>query len=253
MGEEISKKRNINIDIIKTIAILLVILCHCTEHIYNMKRGSFSVQSTIFAISTFTIGRIGVPLFLFVSGVLLLNKTIEDDSDVFSFYKRNLLPLFIANERWVIIYNCFLCLINNNYLISLGNVVKQLLLMEYVPLSNMWYMPMILGLYLCIPFVAKIVKQFSYKTFLILLAFIFIVNFWFPTINILFNIYSIDNVYKSFLDLNFLGGVFWFYVIVGYYIFYEKIKNVIKCYIYTRNSWIYLCSITAIFYIFITF
>lgn len=45
---------------------------------------------------TFTIGRLGVPLFLLLSllsGALLLRKSINDDNDLVNFYKRSLLAM----------------------------------------------------------------------------------------------------------------------------------------------------------------
>lgn len=68
---------------------------------------------------SFTIGRLGVPLFLFLSGFLLLQKQINDEKDIFTFYKKNLISLVIANSIWVIIYNIFFVITKQNNLVSL--------------------------------------------------------------------------------------------------------------------------------------
>ena len=104
------EKRNIKLDVARTFAILCVILCHSVETLYNFTPQGWKVlsnQSRIFMFATFTIGRLGVPIFLFLSGALLLKKNIESDVDVINFYKKSWLPLFIVNECWVIIYNIF--------------------------------------------------------------------------------------------------------------------------------------------------
>ena len=109
------------------------------------------------------------PLFLFLSGALLLKKNIDSDEDIIIFYKNNLLPLVIANTIWVIIYNIFLILSGDLGYVTISNCVGELFFLRQVPVPNMWYFPMIIGTYLGIPFIAKIVKIFSAKTIKILL------------------------------------------------------------------------------------
>ena len=69
------KNRNINLDITRTIAILCVVFCHSVESIYKFNlsftRGLSTISKSFMFIS-FTIDRLGVPLFLFLFGFLLL-------------------------------------------------------------------------------------------------------------------------------------------------------------------------------------
>ncbi len=43
---------------------------------------------------------LGVPLFLMISGALLLEKRIKDENDIRRFYRHNLLGLVITSEIW---------------------------------------------------------------------------------------------------------------------------------------------------------
>lgn len=98
-----------SLDIARTFAILCVVLCHCVEHAYTgTSYSDLSNVSQIFRIVFFTIGRLGVPIFLFLSGALILKKQIETDEEVLMFYKKNLIPLLIAIEIWNILYNLFI-------------------------------------------------------------------------------------------------------------------------------------------------
>ena len=97
--------------------------------------------------------------------------------------------------------------------------------MQNVPMAHMWYMPMIIGIYLCIPFVAKIVKVFSQKSIALLLTIVFIVGFIFPTVNFIFSAIKINYSLESAGSLFLLGGVYLVYVLVGYYI-YKYQKNI---------------------------
>ena len=106
----ITSNRIVKLDIARTFAILCVVLCHCSEMIYtqqSVKVAELGISSRIFMFGTFTIGRLGVPIFLYLSGILLLKKTIDGDEDIFKFYKNNLFPLFVVNEIWVILYKLY--------------------------------------------------------------------------------------------------------------------------------------------------
>ena len=104
------KNRIVKLDIARTFAILCVILCHCSKMTYfndMVVLKSLKITSRIFMMCTFTIGRFGVSIFLYLSGALLLRKVIEKDEDIFKFYKKNLLPLIAVNEVWLIIYKIY--------------------------------------------------------------------------------------------------------------------------------------------------
>lgn len=167
---------------------------------------SLSEISQIFRIIFFTIGRLGVPIFLFLTGALTLKKQIDTDEDVLKFYKKNLLPLFITVEIWNVLYNIFLSTLNKSFEFRI--LIDNILFLKQVNLPNMWYMPMILGMYIAIPFIAKLVKTFTLKTIKIPMIIVFISCILFPSINIILNIFEMDG-YKMILDLNFLGRSLW--------------------------------------------
>jgi len=220
-----NKRRNIKYDIIRTLAIFCVVLCHCAELIYNaLLVTNRTSLNGFFVLVFFTIGRLGVPLFLFLSGFLLLKKQMETDEDVLKFYKKNLLPLFIANEIWVILYNIYLSF-TGTINVTIADVIQELLLLKSAPPLNMWYMPMILGMYLAIPFLAKIVKVFSRKSLWIGMSVVLIICFLIPSICHSMKFFNLDVSFNSILDLEFLGGLFGAYLILGYFIGnLEKLK-----------------------------
>lgn len=173
---------------------------------------NLSEISQVFRIIFFTVGRLGVPIFLFLTGALTLKKQIDIDEDVLKFYKKNLLPLFITIEIWNVLYNLFNWLITGKF--SIEMLLKNIFFLEEVHMSNMWYMPMILGMYIAIPFIAKLVKIFSLKTIKIPMIIVFISCILFPSINIILNIFRV-NGYKMILNLNFLGRSLWLIYISG--------------------------------------
>lgn len=224
-------QRSIKLDIARTMAILCVILCHATEAIYMLEQKNlyvFDNCSKIFAIVLFTIGRLGVPIFLFLSGTLLLRKEMETDIDVLKFYKNNLLPLIIVNIIWTIIYNLFFIVTKQMAFVSIEYIIKELLFLKQVPAPQMWYFPMIIGMYIGIPFIAYIIKKFNIKTLSIILGLIIVSNFVLPTMNIISDMFGIMQIDQMVLSLPFLGTTYGVYMIVGYFVSNNaiKIKNI---------------------------
>ena len=63
-----SRKQYFTLDLLRVFAILCVILVHTTERVYQINLEAmpfYTVQRQWFALTLFTIGRMGVPIFLF--------------------------------------------------------------------------------------------------------------------------------------------------------------------------------------------
>lgn len=231
------KNRIIYLDIARTFAIIFVVLCHSVELIYKMNlQGwvSISLNARIFKTIVFTLGRIGVPLFLFLTGYLLLNRKYDNDADIKKFYKNNLLSLIVTTEVWILIYNIFLSLYNNKPF-DTYSLIKEMLFLQKVPLMNMWYMPMIIGIYIAIPYVSKVVHTFSIKTLKIPIILVFVCIFIMPTLNLILKTFKLDQ-YNCILDISFLGGGYGLYIVGGYLIREKIIKKI-------KTKWLVFTSI----------
>ena len=76
LSEE-TKRHYSNIDLARSIAILAVVLCHASTEVYKYGYEAMNVLPKIdqnAATLFLTFGRMGVPLFLYISGFLLLQK-----------------------------------------------------------------------------------------------------------------------------------------------------------------------------------
>ena len=81
---KINQNRIIYLDILRSIAIILIVLEHLTRmFVYNYK-------SWLFASGLFSITRIGVPLFFTISGALLLTR----QETISNFLKKRLGRIF---------------------------------------------------------------------------------------------------------------------------------------------------------------
>ena len=86
------KARIFWIDIVKFIAILFVILAHVVWIVEQGIQVNCILSNDFLSINRI-IATLGVPLFMLVSGSLLLGKEFKSNFDIFAFYKRGLLPL----------------------------------------------------------------------------------------------------------------------------------------------------------------
>lgn len=221
-------KRIIQLDLARTIAILCVVFCHATEYIYTLTKSGYdalSIKSGFFMVLAFNIGRLGVPIFLFLTGTLILSKKIEKDKDILSFYKNNFIPLLIVYLVWIFIYNFYYIITKQFDRTSLEYFIKELFLIKKVPFINMWYMNMIISIYIGLPFISKIVKTFSYKTIKYIIYANILCFFILPTINTFMQIEGIKENYDFLYNLSYFGGLYGTYILLGFYIYNSDLKK----------------------------
>lgn len=229
------KIRDSKLDLIRTIAILSVLLCHSIEAYYYLFQDKLvlwkliSFKSKFFDIFCFTIGRLGVPLFLFLTGILCAKKTFSESKDIKKFYKKTYLPLLITFEIWIIIWNVFIYFLSKTGFevpnICITDVLQNMILLKTVGfILPAWYVPMILGIYLFLPFISNALNKYSINDIKIPLVVGIIVSFVFPTLNVV-NFFKFNFI--TDLDVLLTGGVFCTYLVVGKYI-YDGLLNSIK-------------------------
>lgn len=171
----------IHIEIIRIIACFMVIINHVNGLI--LANDTFS-NSTFYCIG-FSLCKIGVPLFLMITGSLILEKEY-DYKKVFKCIFKVLIP--------VIGISLFLSIKNNgfnnfNIFYFFRDLVKEPYIVPY------WYIYALVGIYLAIPFLQKMIKNFKNKDyFIFILIFLFIPSFIYSLSSYL-NI-SISNNFK---------------------------------------------------------
>ena len=79
--ESVNRERRIKwVDLARSVAITCVVLCHAIEHTYQLTPQALTTMSDsskLIALTGFSIGRLGVPLFLFITGYLLLDRQYD--------------------------------------------------------------------------------------------------------------------------------------------------------------------------------
>ncbi len=203
-------------DYIRAVAIILVVLCHSVEITYTQSYLELGTASKIFQALFFFLGRLGVPLFLFLTGALILRKKFEDGSDVIGFYKKNLLPLLISSQIFIALYYLFMvCAGTEPFCVT--RYFRYALFLDAMGVANMWYIPMIIGVYVCLPFLAMVVHRLDFKTILLPVGLVLAYRFFVPTLSMVSGLLG-GNTFGWVIDLNLMGSAYVVYIVLGYYI-----------------------------------
>ena len=208
------------IDLVRAVAILTVLYIHATDGIYIISSDAimnYTIYSRIFNFASLFIGRIGVPFFLMITGYLLLDRTYNDER-VRKFWEKNCKGLIIITIIWAIIYVLSLQFITvNNGHINYGEAGNLFF-------SHMWYMPMIIGMYLSMPFVSAALEKFKTQTIWQATIVFTFLAFLLPFVTTVLAIHGIENVNIQYC-LGFSGGVYGIYIILGYLVKKGEFKN----------------------------
>jgi surface polysaccharide O-acyltransferase-like enzyme len=209
------------IDLVRAIAILTVLYIHSVDGIYIISSDAImnlTLYSRIFQFISLFIGRIGVPFFLMITGYLLLDRAY-DNQKVKKFWDKNCKTLIIVTILWSVVYAASLFLISNKYTqvntVEAGNLF----------FSHMWYMPMIIGMYLSMPFISNAVRSFDKRTIFQATVIFSLLAFCLPFISVLFDMEGIHNVAIQYC-LGFIGGIYGVYIILGYLVKKGMFKEV---------------------------
>lgn len=177
---KVTKKRIDYIDTLKFLAILAVIFLHA----YKVDTSIIVMGHNFYKLRAFT--DFGIPVFLMVTGALALNKDIDLEVFIKKKFIRILLPLIFY---FAISY-------------SLGLDKKFLI--------SFWYSWMVIGAYLAIPLVNKIIKHSSMKEIGYFVGLIVFTSIFYTCSHYMHFQYA--------LDLNFFITPL-SYIVIGYFLF----------------------------------
>lgn len=226
---KVGQKRMFYLDLARVIAIISISLNHAVNRSYRNYSGQMAeflaipFGSTLFKTVITVFSRIGVPLFLMITGVLILNKKMESASDVKRFYKHNLLSLLITTEIWYVLMYWFLLLGNNglqrlDWAEAIGGMLGTMLFIDQTTMGSMWYMPMILCVYTTLPFLVMIKDKLAgakEKILYLPVVLLFTIAMVIPCINDLLSVLKLQK-FTTPLAEHYFFSFYYIYIIVGY-------------------------------------
>ena len=210
------------LDVLRVIACMAVVVIHASAP--YVKQGV--------SLSNFWVGdilegpaRIAVPLFVMISGALMLDENYTFSKVKLIGHIKKLILFFVFwSATYTVVFKVLIPLVMHQQ-VSITNIIGHFLLGHY----HLWYMYLIIGLYLITPLLKLWIKRENkrYVEYFLILAFIFAIvlpqiasigsnfNELFDTLNI---------VLEKKIVLKYVGG-FTIYYILGWYINTFDIKK----------------------------
>lgn len=196
MKKEVNNKRCIWIDILKITACFCVIINHNGG--FLLEYAGNNNYTVLFYSIFFSICKIGVPIFLMITGYLLLTKE-ESYKRIFKRIYRIFMPLLFISLLVYVKQNGF----NIDFIKSF---INGPIIIPY------WYLYMLIGLYLMLPFIRKMIKSFDNKDFKYFIIICLIIQGIFPMLKVLNIIDFSDKYFMSLLPYSIS------YLIAGLYL-----------------------------------
>lgn len=226
---EKDNKRIIWLDFVKFIAISMMIAVHCTDNVTPTERSEawYNLWGSFYG----SFMRPAIPLFVMVTGALLLPVK----ENISTFYTKRLTRLVIPFIVWSVLYNLFPWItgllglsptIINDFFAwaepdqSFSGALHNILIIPFsfsMLAVQMWYVYLLIGLYLYMPFFSAWVKQASVKEQKIFLT------LWFISLFIPYLREYLTKDLWGTCSWNEFGLLYYFagfngYLLLGYYI-----------------------------------
>ena len=249
----VAKNRVVWLDVVRFVAMFTVVCCHCADpfNFYSGEPSAELEQIKFWGAAYGAFLRPCVPLFVMITGALLL--PVRGETSVF--YKKRISRVFWPFLLWSVLYNLFPWItgllgfkpevILDFFPYSGEEATRQALSVSLkniaeIPLNfslldvHMWYIYLLIGLYLYMPFFSAWVERASNKTKQVFL-FIWIVSLFIPYIreyvaNWLFDrsgyVFGTDT-WNEFSMLYYFAG-FNGYLLLGHYVKENKDGNILK-------------------------
>lgn len=220
-------------DIMRFVAILAVIMIH-TSAIFVISSDGTTADFVLANVLD-SLSRFSVPLFLMISGALMLNEKKEiDNKKIF----RSAAGFFVLLVVWSIIYSLYDTVLLP-YLSSSPISIKSAILSAIKGYGHLWYLYVTVGLYLITPVLRLFVKLKNNKTVKYFLILSVAVCFATPFVNTVVSVClpgnSFVSQYVSKFELGFLTEYLTYYIL-GWYLSNIEIKKHTRIWIYVAGA-----------------
>lgn len=222
-------KRYLHYDLLRILAIFAVIVIHVVANDWYASEPN----SKDFIILTLfdSIARFCVPIFLMISGIFLLDK--NKSISTIKIYKVYIPRLLIAFSFWSLIYTSafYYNFYGSFTLLNVKDFIEMFIIGRY----HMWYMWLIMGIYVMLPFLRQALSD--NKKMLEYYILIFLV--FSSVMPVLSNFANINIQIQSYISIGFTG-----YIALGYYLNKYSINR-------SKLKLIYILGVSSLFFTFL--
>lgn len=222
-----TRERKIALDIMRIIAVLAVVMIHTTSDfvkVYEVGSAEFLYGNIFDSMS-----RLGVPLFIMISGALMLDET--KNLSVQKLFGKNIKSMVWLLIGWSafydLIYQIVIPVLDKKEL-NIRKIAEAFLYGHY----HMWYLYMIIGLYLITPFLRSFVRKENKNMVLLFMGISLLVQFTGPLLqelSLVWDGFRYINKWMSKFHLQFFCGETTYYL-AGWYLVHVGIEKKWKRY-----------------------
>lgn len=199
------KKREYSFDVLRVIAMTMVIVIH-VANVYGRRFALISHSSYLVSLVFNTVSRVSVPIFLMISGALLLDRAF-DKKKYFQRIKKFIILIAICDIVYLV-WEYFI----------FGNTYDKLYILLYKPYrAHLWYLYTVVILYAVQPLVRLLLNKCNKPMKIILLCIWVVIAFG--------GIYSKTLALNVFSQIGYMG-----YFVIGKYIYDYAKKHDLRKY-----------------------
>lgn len=201
--EDIAPKKEVWIEALRVIGVLSVILIHtCATMTNNYNINELGAHAYFVLDELMLVCRFAVPIFIMISGYLLLNPQKDITAKkMFGYIRRMFLVLLVFAFPFAVIENVVQ---TKSFLVG-GVFTAFIKMLEGKSWSHMWYVYTLVGLYIITPILRVFIASSDEKTQRIIIAALFVGNGIIPTVSALvqcdFDNYMLLNIYVMYYIL----------------------------------------------------
>ena len=227
---EAKETRILYLDAARSFAIVMVALNHAVNRTW-VNYGEVAAEfrrlglPSVWLKALLTVAsHLGVPLFLMITGALILSRPFETREEFRLFFRGNWLALLLTSEIWFFLGYWAHVLASPGMLQTKGldallfGCVKTLLFIDQLRFDSMWYVPMILSIYVMLPILAVFLHRApSPRVIPIPMAAVFCAGMLVPALNVYRRLLGSESLSFSIYSSNFFS-LYLLYVIAGWQI-----------------------------------
>lgn len=208
MEDRTERKRMVHYDLLRIAAAFSVVMLHSAAQFWN----SLDIASLEWRIADGynALSRFGVPIFVMISGAMLLSEQYK--LDIRKLYAHNVLRLAVAYAFWSCMYGLLDCWFYGFSHMSWGDIFREMLYGRY----HLWFLPMLIGIYVLLPILRVWVHNAQKKNLQYFLLLFFILKILVQTVGEIWSsnmLAYVLNMTQIELACGYVG-----YFILGYYI-----------------------------------
>jgi len=222
-------KNNISIDFMRILAAFAVVVIHVSSYYFKTDI-DIANSSWMFANFFNAFSRWSVPIFIMISGALLINDKSFQNVDLF--FKKRMNRILLPLVFWSVFFTIFSIYVYDFF--SIKDIIARLYIGE--PYYHLWYLFLILGIYFVTPLISLVYKNFERKTRINLIIIIFIAG-------------AISSAWSRFFGENIQFFAFKFVPYLGYFMIGKELtmlKFNFNKYLYIA-AWFFISVTIALF------